>query len=122
MATQRKPFNPILGETFEGYWPDATSIFVEHISHHPPISCFLVEHALYAFSGSYEYTARVTDLGNSVLGRQVGKNRVRFRDGLTVEWEYPTMKISGLVYGKRTTQWVGGLEFRCGEILAKCEF
>ena len=43
VATQRKPFNPILGETYQGIWPDGSKLFVEHISHHPPISTFLVE-------------------------------------------------------------------------------
>ena len=71
VAFMRKPFNPILGETYEGIYPDGTRIYNEHISHHPPITCFLVEHSenLYTFEGSYEYTARVTDLGNSVTGR-----------------------------------------------------
>ena len=105
VATQRKPFNPIIGETYEGVWPDGTRIYVEHVSHHPPISCFLVENheGLYFVEGSYEYTAKVTDLGNSVTGRQAGKNRVHFRDGTVIEWEYPVMKISGLIFGKRTT-------------------
>ena len=75
VCKQKKPFNPILGETFQGYWPDGTRIYIEHISHHPPISYFLVEHpdGLYKFEGSYEYTAKLTNLGNSVTGRQVGK-------------------------------------------------
>ena len=59
VASQRKPFNPIIGETFEGLWPDGSRIYVEHVSHHPPISCFTVEQAdgLFTFEGSYEYTA-----------------------------------------------------------------
>lgn len=71
VASQRKPFNPILGETYEGIWPDGSRIYNEHVSHHPPISCFLIEHpdGLFIFEGSYEYTAKVTDLGNSVTGR-----------------------------------------------------
>ena len=36
----RKPFNPILGETWEAGLPDGTQIFIEQISHHPPISAF----------------------------------------------------------------------------------
>jgi len=39
----RKPFNPIIGETFEALWPDGTKIYCEHISHHPPITSFLIE-------------------------------------------------------------------------------
>ena len=41
-ADMRKPFNPILGETLEGEWPDGSKVYIEHVSHHPPISCFLV--------------------------------------------------------------------------------
>lgn len=37
-----KPFNPILGETFQANFDDGTQISCEHISHHPPISSFLV--------------------------------------------------------------------------------
>lgn len=105
VASQRKPFNPILGETYEGVFPDGTRIYMEHISHHPPISVFLVEHpdGLYKFEGSYEYTAKITDLGNSVTGRQVGKSKVWFKDGSHIEFDLPTMKIYGLLYGKRTT-------------------
>ena len=38
-----KPFNPILGETFQAYYPDKTVINIEHTSHNPPVSHFFVE-------------------------------------------------------------------------------
>ncbi|CDW82058.1 oxysterol binding family protein [Stylonychia lemnae] len=126
VASQRKPFNPIVGETFEGLWPDGSRLYVEHVSHHPPISCFQVENidGLFTLEGSYEYTARVTDLGNSVTGRQIGKNRVKFQDGSFVEWEYPVMRISGLIFGKRTTTWLGSFEFvdNKNQLRAQLEF
>jgi Oxysterol-binding protein len=40
IASQRKPFNPIIGETYQGIYPNGSHVYVEHISHHPPISCF----------------------------------------------------------------------------------
>jgi hypothetical protein len=54
----------------------------------------------------------------------VGKNRVRFLDGTYIEFEYPTMKISGLLFGKRVTQWTGSFEFedRKNGLKAKLEF
>lgn len=38
--SMNKPFNPILGETYQGFI-DGCPIFLEQISHHPPISSFL---------------------------------------------------------------------------------
>ncbi len=38
-----KPLNPILGETFEASYMDGTKLYSEQISHHPPISYFLVQ-------------------------------------------------------------------------------
>ena len=113
VCQQKKPFNPILGETYQGYWPDGTQIYFEHISHHPPISSFLVEHpeGLYKFEGSYTYTAKLTNLGNAVRGRQVGKNRVHFQDGTIIEFEYPFLRINGLMINKRTIQWEGSIKF-----------
>ncbi len=42
-AKQLKPFNPLLGETYQGYFDDGSRIYCEHTSHHPPISNFLIE-------------------------------------------------------------------------------
>ena len=36
-----KPFNPILGETYQGFI-DGCPIYGEQISHHPPISSLLL--------------------------------------------------------------------------------
>lgn len=36
----QKPFNPILGETFQARLSDGSEVFLEQISHHPPISSF----------------------------------------------------------------------------------
>lgn len=39
----RKPFNPILGETWQASLSDGTTMFMEQISHHPPVSAFHME-------------------------------------------------------------------------------
>lgn len=52
-ARWAKPFNPILGETWEAGAPDGSRIFFEQTSHHPPVSAFqlLGPHGLYVFCG-----------------------------------------------------------------------
>jgi hypothetical protein len=39
----RKPFNPILGETWQASLSDGTTMLMEQISHHPPVSAFHME-------------------------------------------------------------------------------
>lgn len=43
-ATLAKPFNPLLGETYQAQWQDGTRIFLEQSSHHPPVSHWIARH------------------------------------------------------------------------------
>ncbi len=52
-----KPFNPLLGETYQGSFSDGGALSIEHISHHPPVSVFFLDHPNYTFRGHYEYKA-----------------------------------------------------------------
>ena len=56
--SQWKPFNPILGETYQGGFTD-TKIDIEHISHHPPIAAFYVKNKNWTLSGAYEFTGKM---------------------------------------------------------------
>ena len=66
--SQKKPFNPILGETYQGSLYDGTRLYMEQISHHPPISAWDLEapDASWRFTGVSEGTASFG--GNSVCG------------------------------------------------------
>lgn len=110
---QLKPFNPILGETFQGEWPDGSKLYLEHISHHPPICRFLVMSNRFVLEGSYQFEAKIKSLsGNVVKGQFLGTNRVRFKDGECVEFVYPVGSISGLMYGNREMNWEGEWTFK----------
>ena len=54
--SQWKPFNPILGETYQGTYSDGTTIDIEHISHHPPIASFYLKNKNWIVFGAYEFT------------------------------------------------------------------
>eukprot|EP00923_Selenidium_pygospionis_P011115 GHVN01019321.1.p1 GENE.GHVN01019321.1~~GHVN01019321.1.p1 ORF type:complete len:1149 (-),score=124.97 GHVN01019321.1:1376-4822(-) len=112
-AMALKPFNPILGETYQGTWNDGTRVFLEHTSHHPPIAHFLLEgapNAPYRFHGFYEFKGQLK--GNYLLTMQDGQNYVDFTDGTRVEWNLPTAKVSGLIWGQRIFEWVDKIEFK----------
>lgn len=104
-ADLRKPFNPILGETLEGYFKDGSRIYVEHISHHPPISSYLIEgppEYPYRMYGSVEFKANVKSKGNVINIFFEGANYVEFPDKHKIEIHYPTTRVSGLMWGERT--------------------
>eukprot|EP00830_Metopus_es_P012813 TRINITY_DN2959_c0_g1_i1.p1 TRINITY_DN2959_c0_g1~~TRINITY_DN2959_c0_g1_i1.p1 ORF type:complete len:626 (+),score=93.21 TRINITY_DN2959_c0_g1_i1:61-1938(+) len=109
-APQRKPFNPIIGETYQGHWPDGTSISMEHTSHHPPISHFYISNPKYQYWGYYEYLAKLADFGNSGIGRMKGVNKIAFLDNSEITFELPAAKISGILFGKRVLQWIGNFK------------
>ncbi len=50
-----KPFNPVLGETYQGLI-DGCPVYAEQISHHPPISSVLFYGRGYRIYGNFEPT------------------------------------------------------------------
>ena len=62
---KKKPFNPLLGETFEYLSPDGSLKFVsEQVSHHPPISAGYAETS--DFKISYDTTNNSAFTGNAM--------------------------------------------------------
>ncbi|KFH07409.1 phosphatidylinositol transfer protein, partial [Toxoplasma gondii MAS] len=57
----RMPFNPLLGETFQGHWPDGTRVFLEQTAIDPPSTAFLVRSAKSRFSfwGNFAFRAQL---------------------------------------------------------------
>jgi hypothetical protein len=110
-VTMRKPFNPILGETFEAEFDDGATIFAEQTSHHPPVSHFqvLAPGGEYALSGWASWEASMR--GNSVKSRQTGPTECRFADGQCVRWEMPEIWLSGILWGDRVLEFLGTMRF-----------
>jgi hypothetical protein len=64
-----KSFNPAIGETFHGS-ADGRSFAAEQVSHHPPISAFLIDGEDFKLYGSLEVQASMGF--NSARGRFYG--------------------------------------------------
>lgn len=97
-ARWAKPFNPILGETWEAALPDGSRIYLEQISHHPPISAFQLQgpDGLYSFAGQSQPS--VSYKTNSVKTMAKGYRVIDFRDGGRVEVHFPSYYLRGLLY------------------------
>jgi len=96
----QKPFNPILGETFQARLSDGSEVFLEQISHHPPISAFQLDgpDGLYQFSGSSQPDVSFELQANSVRTAARGARSIKFQDGGEIGVEYPTYYLRGLLY------------------------
>lgn len=102
-TSQRKAFNPILGETFQGKIGKA-QIFCEQVCHHPPISSFQILGEGYSIHGYYEFMASTS--ANSVKARQKGLTVIHI-DKNIYYLTFPLVNISGTMIGKRYFNWQG---------------
>lgn len=73
--SMEKPFNPILGETYNGFL-DRCPVYAEQVSHHPPVCSFMLYGRGYRIDGALETVANLHS--NSVVGKNVGSIVVRF--------------------------------------------
>ena len=88
--------------------PTGEKFYAEQISHHPPITNFLLEGVddSYTFSGNFEYKVWPTGL-SSFQGSRIGKQVLSFKDGGLISIKDPNIELSGLTYGDRIHNMVG---------------
>jgi hypothetical protein len=114
---QMKPFNPLLGETFEAGFEDGTILYMEHTSHTPCVSHYLMTDPddLYKFSGYFDISLEGTMkilFNNSVTMVQKGKNSVYLKGtNQTISFQYPKMLLGGMIYGTRYVLIDGFMKF-----------
>lgn len=94
-----KPFNPLLGETYELVHPEKGFRFVsEKVSHHPTIIAAHAEGRGWTFEGDAEVKSKFW--GRSIELKPEGVLRLQFADGDTYVWNKVTTSINNLILGK----------------------
>ncbi|KAJ6232620.1 oxysterol-binding protein [Anaeramoeba flamelloides] len=109
--TNCKPFNPVLGETYQCSFSNGTKIFCEQTAHHPPSSNFelIGPNEKYHFFGNGIWSASFR--GNKINCSQEGKCQLNFKDGTIISWNNPLVHISGVLWGDRVTNFTGKMLF-----------
>ena len=97
--SQYKPFNPLLGETFTGKIDDKTSVYLEHINHHPPITAYLIIGDGWRMHGKWLYNAEIGPIRMKSFSE--GWSFLIFDDGDIYKFNQPAFTIKGLVIGTR---------------------
>ncbi|KAB2577609.1 Oxysterol-binding protein [Lasiodiplodia theobromae] len=110
-----KPFNPLLGETFEYCRPDkGFRFFVEQVSHHPPIGAAWAESAKWDYYG--ESAVRSKFYGKSFDINPLGTWFLRLRPASGGEelytWKKVTSSVIGIITGNPTVDNYGLMEIK----------
>ncbi|KAF6139496.1 hypothetical protein GIB67_005133 [Kingdonia uniflora] len=94
-----KPFNPLLGETYEADYPDkGVRFFSEKVSHHPVIVACHCEGKGWKFWGDSNLKSKFW--GRSIQLDPVGILTLEFDDGEVFQWSKVTTSIYNLILGK----------------------
>ncbi|XP_022636392.1 oxysterol-binding protein-related protein 1C isoform X2 [Vigna radiata var. radiata] len=94
-----KPFNPLLGETYEAHYPDkGLRFFSEKVSHHPMIVACHCEGTGWKFWGDSNLKSKFW--GRSIQLDPVGILTLEFDDGEVFQWSKVTTSIYNLILGK----------------------
>jgi hypothetical protein len=106
---QLKPFNPLIGETFQGEFENGAKVYVEHISHYPNYARFLIIDENFKLHGYYEFKASPNMWGSQITVHQTGPTTIEFpktRDKLV--YNMPEVLLLNASSEKdRIAQWVG---------------
>ncbi|XP_061078388.1 oxysterol-binding protein-related protein 5-like isoform X2 [Conger conger] len=126
----KKPYNPILGETFRCCWlhpqTDSCTFYIaEQVSHHPPISAFYVCNRKDGFCIHGSILAKSKFYGNSLSAILDGRARLVF---LARDEEYiitmPYAHCKGILYGTMSLELGGKITIDCEKTkyVAELEF
>ncbi|XP_038716753.1 oxysterol-binding protein-related protein 1C-like isoform X2 [Tripterygium wilfordii] len=113
-----KPFNPLLGETYEADCPDkGLRFFSEKVSHHPMIVACHCEGTGWKFWADSNLKSKFW--GRSIQLDPVGILTLEFDDGEVYQWSKVTTSIYNLILGKLycdhygTMRIQGNCEYSC---------
>lgn len=108
-----KPFNPLLGETFEHHREtDGVHILTEQVSHHPPVSAFHVDSPHFTFSGAIHPKLKLW--ARSVEIKPEGTVILRLsKHNETYTWTGVTCCVHNIIVGKLWMEQCGTMEIKC---------
>lgn len=109
----RKPFNPLLGETFELVRKDqGLRLITEKVSHRPPIMAMQAETA--GWTLHYSPSPQQQIWGKSVELNNKGPLRLSIiSTGEVYEWKQPTTFLRNIIAGEKYSEPVGSITVTC---------
>ena len=106
-----RPLNPVLGELFYGHWPaqpelddrGRTTLVVEQVSHHPPITAYVIENKSKGLTLTGHNAQKTSFSSGAIIVKQIGHAILKIDLGEGKKEEVlitlPKLRIDGLWYG-----------------------
>lgn len=102
----KKPWNPIIGESFVARWTNGSVFYGEQTSHHPSVSNFQIygpDKRWYCHS-ECKFGVSPGPMETQIL--QTGTFHLELSDGNVYEWNFPTISAIGMIRGDRIVRLV----------------
>jgi len=93
-----KPFNPILGETFQAKVGNSLC-YSEQTSHHPPVNNYYIDNPKFKMWGHIAVEANMG--ANEMIMTIKGGFTILFNDGTKYKYKFPKPMINGVMIGGR---------------------
>jgi hypothetical protein len=111
-GTEKKPFNPVLGEIFLGKWKSGLELVVEQVSHHPPVTAFHLWNKKLNITGSNGQKSKFRRM--TIIVEQVGSVKLEIPE---LKESYfitlPTIQIRGILSGSIFLDLTGHVSITC---------
>lgn len=122
-TSDKKPWNPVLGETHFCYTENDAKFISEQVSHHPPISAFHVVCEKQNLTIDANVSFSVKFGGNSVTVSTTGGATLevkKFNEVYTMSRCIPDMLVNRVVWGTKYIMWVGTCVIKCESTGYEC--
>jgi hypothetical protein len=110
---QLKPFNPNIGETFQGEFENGTKVYAEHISHYPTLAQFYIKDSKFEIHGYFDFLTSNESLGNKINIEQKGPIHIDFKNTKEqIIYNMPVIKLlNARGEANRSAIWVDHMVF-----------
>jgi len=112
-----KPYNSVLGETHIARLTHSgteTYFFGEQVSHHPPITAFVIHNAELKITVTGTYSFNIKFAPNTIFVTTSGKCQIEIGSEIyLMDKSLPDMIIKNSLIGKKAVSWVGKISLSC---------
>ena len=108
-----KPFNPFLGETYQGELPNGAKLYIEQVTHSPLVArYYIIYKKVYEISGYWNLSVKSLKLGTQIAVCQRGPLYIKFPQiNECIIGHYPEIRMINLIYDDRANYYCGNMVF-----------